>query len=365
MKELLHMHFSVCILLLPHRPPLQDTHILQWPPGKFCWFPVLALKANLLLAVLGCASQGPGSPAVSPGSWEECQHGADAAISLSVYNVSNHMGLCSEDIVSFFSIEIIAQPVRKVFALLEKREHPLRWSRRACSLWVSQKWDEMSHHLHLVALQNCLWLSCSISWLQEKWETRLQPCHESVSGVSLGGTVHGVAQLFYPNLSPLAKHSASHFHWLSLPWHPHPGMMSKGEPKPLMAMGWEDQSTGMAEMKFSVEEVATRNESVWLVGLRGQGLTTGSGICHWYLVSSGKTEGGTSQTKSAPGNKGPFSAGGAESAAWESRWAALAFWASVSLLLNWCSTFWETCLLFHKEISWGCSCGISESRSAG
>lgn len=80
---------------------------------------------------------------------------------------------------------------------LGQLQHP---TRAACSLWVSQNWAEMSYHLNPVALQSHLLLSCSISWLQGKWETKLQPSDASVSicGWSPGGTAYPVAQTAYP-----------------------------------------------------------------------------------------------------------------------------------------------------------------------
>lgn len=112
--------------------------------------------------------------------------------------------------------------------------------------------------------------------------------------------------------------------------------------------GWGGQKHSRAEMKLFCGGSGHRADCVWLVGPRKllsriSALTAGTDVCHPCLVSSGKDQPALA-VQEFP--KGP-------SLLWESRWAALALWALTCSVLNCSDIFWETCLSFYREISWG------------
>lgn len=234
---------------------------------------------------------------------------------------------------------------------------------------MSQNWDETSHHLNPVPLQSRLLLSCSTSWLEGKWETRLQPRDVSICGWPPGGTAYSTTCLNEPSTR------GDSFTGLCLPHHPHHGQPRSDEKTKSQKLWWwwVERAKAQEQLKrsFSAEDMTVSTACRLLLGLKGQGHEAAvlvqrsdprSWPSHWSLVSSGRTlqlEGSTSKpwlctrAKSVAAEKGPFDVGGAKSAAWESRWADLSLWALTCLVLTWPSVYWEMCLNLHTEIIWG------------
>lgn len=160
----------------------------------------------------------------------------------------------------------------------------------------------------------------------------------SVHGVPLGGTP-------WWNSDSLSQPVPTS--WASCPrWHPQPGMMSKGEPK----LWWFWVGRTKAQHGWDEDFLWRKWPQGWLCvarGAEGQGQEAAepnqrSDRRHWCLSPMlGVLWKGPANLGCARIPQGSLTAGGAKSAAWESRWAALALWALTCLVLNIFEYFWR------------------------